>query len=137
MHHYNSTMHSSHQGTASLQITNSMSLDVVLCSLLHVSTCCLRLRLHWSHKRHNTSQDRLQIRKQKSKTLLFMSAATLKPIRLERYLPPTVWHQQSEFVSSRQSGQILTAVRIEFECHWNSQNGCWFKCSHTFLQCIH
>ena len=32
-------------------------------------------------------QDGLQIRKQKSKTLLFMLAATLKPIRLEGYLP--------------------------------------------------
>jgi hypothetical protein len=28
--------------------------------------------------------------------------------------PPTVWRQQSEFVSSRQSGQILAAVGIEF-----------------------
>jgi hypothetical protein len=35
---------------------------------------------------HN-SQDRLQIRKYKSKTLLFMLAATLKLIRLECYLP--------------------------------------------------
>jgi len=35
---------------------------------------------------HN-SLDRLQIRKYKSKTLLFMSAATLKPIRPECYLP--------------------------------------------------
>jgi hypothetical protein len=26
--------------------------------------------------------------------------------------PPTVWRQHSEFVSSRQSGQILAAVRI-------------------------
>ena len=42
----------------------------------------------------------------------------------------------SEFVSSRQSGQILAAVRIGFECRWNGQNGCRFKCSHTFLQCI-
>jgi len=50
---------------------------------------------------HN-SLDRLQIGKQESKTLLFMLAATLKPIRLEWYLPrlpgakwvcfePTVW----------------------------------------------
>jgi hypothetical protein len=29
--------------------------------------------------------------------------------------PPTVWRQQSEFVSSRLSGQILAAVRIGFE----------------------
>jgi hypothetical protein len=32
------------------------------------------------------SLDRIQIRKYKSKTLLFMSAATMKPIRLECYL---------------------------------------------------
>ena len=29
--------------------------------------------------------------------------------------PPTVWRKQSEFVSSRQSGQILAAVRIGFD----------------------
>jgi hypothetical protein len=50
--------------------------------------------------------------------------------------PPTVWRQQSEFVSSRQSGQILAAVCIGFECRCNGQNGCRFKCSHAFLQCI-
>jgi len=33
--------------------------------------------------------------------------------------PPTVWRQQSEFVSSRQSGRILAAVRIGFECRCN------------------
>jgi hypothetical protein len=37
-------------------------------------------------------QDILQIRKQKSKTV-FMSGATLKPIRLECYLPPTAWRK--------------------------------------------
>ena len=50
--------------------------------------------------------------------------------------PPTVWRQQSEFVTSRQSGQIPVAVRIGFECRCNGQNGCRFKCSHAFLQCI-
>ena len=50
--------------------------------------------------------------------------------------PPTVWRQQSEFVSRRQSGQILAAVGIGFECRCNGQNGCRFKCSHTFLHCI-
>jgi len=33
--------------------------------------------------------------------------------------PPTVWCQQSEFVSSRQSGQIPAAVRKGFECCCN------------------
>ena len=56
-----------------------------------------------------------------------MLAATLKPIRLECVSPPTVWRQQSEFVSSRQSGQILAAVRIGFECRCNGQNGCRFN----------
>ena len=36
--------------------------------------------------------------------------------------PQTVWCQQSEFVSSRQSDQIPAAVRIGFECHCNGQN---------------
>ena len=36
--------------------------------------------------------------------------------------PTTLWLQQSEFVSSRQSGQIPTAVRIGFECCCNGQN---------------
>jgi len=40
---------------------------------------------------------------------------------------PTVWRQQSESVSSRQSGQILAAVRIGFECRCNGQNACRFN----------
>jgi len=53
-----------------------------------------------------------------------MSAAKLKPIRLECSLPPlpplTVWRQQSEFFfSSRQSGHTPAAVRIGFECRCN------------------
>jgi hypothetical protein len=36
--------------------------------------------------------------------------------------PPTVWRQQSEFVSSRQSGQLPAAVCIEFEWYYNGQN---------------
>ena len=48
----------------------------------------VRIRLHRGQKRHN-SQDRLQTRKQKSNKFLFMSAATLKPIRLKCYLAPT------------------------------------------------
>ena len=50
----------------------------------------VRIRLHRGQKRHN-SQDRLQTRKQKSNKFLFMSAATLKPIRLKCYLAPTKW----------------------------------------------
>ena len=41
--------------------------------------------------------------------------------------PPTVWRKQSEFVSSRQSGQIPAAVRTGFECRCNGQNGCRFN----------
>jgi hypothetical protein len=36
--------------------------------------------------------------------------------------PPTLWRQQSVFVSSRQSGQIPAAVCIGFECCLNGQN---------------
>jgi len=35
--------------------------------------------------------------------------------------PPTVWLQQSELVSSRQSGQIPAAVRMGFECCSNGK----------------
>ena len=41
--------------------------------------------------------------------------------------PLTVGRQRSEFVSSRQSDQILAAVRLGFECRCNGQNGCWFN----------
>jgi len=40
---------------------------------------------------------------------------------------PNFWRKQSETVSSGQSGQILAAVRIGFECRWNGQNGCRFN----------
>jgi len=36
--------------------------------------------------------------------------------------PPTVWHQQNEFVSRRQSGQMPAAVCLGFECRCNGQN---------------
>jgi hypothetical protein len=36
--------------------------------------------------------------------------------------PPTLWLQQSEFVSSLQSGQTPAAVCIGFECCCNGQN---------------
>jgi len=56
--------------------------------------------------------------------------------------PSTVWRQQSEFVWSRQSGQIPAAVRIGFEirvwlhCGCKYGHACRFKCSHTCLRCI-
>jgi hypothetical protein len=43
----------------------------------------------------------------------------------------TVWRKQSEFVSSRQSGQIPAAVRIGFECRCNGQN----VSKRTFQRC--
>jgi len=49
-----------------------------------------------------------------------MSAATLKPIRLECYLPrPSGANKVSFFFSSRQSDQTPAAVRIGFECSCN------------------
>jgi len=35
---------------------------------------------------------------------------------------PTAWRKQSEFVSSRQSGQVPAAVRVGFQCRCNGQN---------------
>jgi hypothetical protein len=80
------------------------------------------------------SQDRLQIRKHKHITV-YVSGNTETDTTGMLFLS-TVWRQQSEFVSSRQSGQTLAAVRIGLECRYNGQNGCRFKCSYTFLQCI-
>ena len=65
-----------------------------------------------------------------------MLAATLKPIRLECYLPRLSGANKVSLISSRQSGQILAAVRLGLECRCDGQNGCRFKCSHTFLQCM-
>jgi len=47
-----------------------------------------------------------------------MSAATLKPIRLECYLP-RLFDANKVSVSSRQSGQIPAAVHKGFECRCN------------------
>jgi len=44
--------------------------------------------------------------------------------------PPTVWRQQSEFVSSRQSGQIPAAVCRGFECRCNVATG-WPKVGYS------
>ena len=60
-----------------------------MCIILFIflrTTCKAAATLEPERTQHN-SQDRFQIRKEKSNTLLFMSAATLKPIRLECYLP--------------------------------------------------
>ena len=59
------------------------------------------------------------IQKSRNQKHNFMSAATLKPIRLECSLPPL--SGPTKFVSIRQSGQIPAAVRIAFQC-CNGQN---------------
>ena len=48
-----------------------------------------------------------------------MLAATLKPIRLECYLPRLSGANKVSLFGAKQSGQILAAVRIGFECRWN------------------
>jgi len=56
---------------------------------------------------------------------------------------PTVWRQQSEFVSSQPSGQIPAAVGIGIEtenykplCSYKYGQACRIKCSHACLRCI-
>jgi hypothetical protein len=57
-------------------------------------------------------------------TLLVVIVVTLQPIRLVCCLatPFKCLAQQNTFVSSRQSGQIPTAVRISFEYMCSGQN---------------
>ena len=97
----------------------------------------LRLRLHWSQKRQNTTvkTDRRQVsRNQKHYCLC-------QRLHWNRYdwnvispdcLAPT------KFVPSRQSGQIPTAVRMGFwvslQCSYKYGHACRIKCSHTCLR---
>ena len=53
------------------------------------------------------------------KNITVMLAATLKPIRLECYLPRLSGANKVSLFGAKQSGQILAAVRIGFECRWN------------------
>ena len=55
------------------------------CCLCSLVLWFLRLPLHWSQNRHSTTVQT----DSRQATLLFMSAATLKPMRLEGYLPTT------------------------------------------------
>jgi len=50
--------------------------------------------------------------------------------------PPIVWRQQSEFASSRQSGQISAAVHVGFDCSFEYGHACRINGSHTCLRCI-
>ena len=70
---------------------------------------------------HN-SLDRLQTRKCKSNTSLFIFSGYTETDPTEMLSPPIVWRQQSESVSSRQSGQTPAAVRVGFECCCSGQN---------------
>jgi hypothetical protein len=98
---------------------------------------CLRLRLHWSQNRHNTTQQSGQTpdKEVEIKNITVYVSCYTETDTTGMLSPPTVWRQQSEYVSSRQSGQMLAAVRVGFECRCNGQNVCQLKCSHTFLQC--
>jgi len=77
-----------------------------------------------------------------TKTLLFVSGYT-ETDTTGMFSPPTVWRQQSEFVSSRQSGQTPAALRKEFEaankqplCSYKYGHTCRIECSHTCLRCM-
>ena len=87
-------------------------------------TCCSLPRVHWSQNRHNAAVWTDFRQSSSNQPHYCLSAATLKPIRLECCLPTTAYSlaQQSGFVSSRQSGQTPAAVCIRFECCCNGQN---------------
>jgi hypothetical protein len=91
----------------------------------------LRPRLHWSQNRHNTAvwtDSRQGSRYQPHYCLcqrLHWNWSDWNVIFQQR---PTVWRQQSGFVSSRQSGQIPAAVCIGFKCCCNGQNVAKITC---------
>ena len=70
---------------------------------------------------HN-SQDRLPNKEVEIKNITVYVSGYTETDTTGMLSPPTVWRQQSEFVSSRQPGQIPAAVRIGFECRCNGQN---------------
>jgi len=83
----------------------------------------LRQRVHWSQKRHNTTiwAESGQGSK-KAKTLLFISADTLKPIRLECYLPRLSGANKVSLFRADSLARLPAAVRIGFGCRCNRQN---------------
>ena len=91
----------------------------------------LRPRLYWNQKRHNTTQQSGQTpdkEVQIKQIIVYVVSCYSETDPTGMVSPPTVWRQQSEFVSSRQSGQIPAAVCIVFECCCNGQNVCNRTC---------
>jgi hypothetical protein len=87
----------------------------------------VRLLLHWSQNRHKTQQSgQTAVKEAEIKNITVYVSGYTETDTTGMLSPQTVWRKQSEFVSSRQSGQILAAVRIGFECRCNGQNGCRF-----------
>jgi len=70
---------------------------------------------------HN-SLDRLKTRKQKSKTLLFMLAATLKLIRLECYLPRLYGVNKVSLFRAESLARYLLQCAQDSVCCCNGQN---------------
>jgi hypothetical protein len=82
----------------------------------------LRLRLHWSQ--NNTTQQSGQTpdKEVEIKNITAYVSGYTKTYTIGMLSATTVWRKQSEFVSSRQSGQISAAVSMGCECSCNGQN---------------
>ena len=87
--------------------------------VLDTNTCGVRPRLYWNQNRHNTTvwTDFRQGRRYQTRYSLYQRLHSGRSDRsvISRQRP-TVWRQQSGYVSSRQSGQIRAAVCVRFEC---------------------
>ena len=104
----------------------------------HVSTFKGTATLEPKTTQHN-SQDRLHPGKEVEIKNITVCQRYSETDTTGMLSSPTVWRQQSAFVSSRQSGLIPAAVLIGFECRCNAAerygHACRIKCSHTCLRC--
>jgi len=107
------------ENTGHLILTSPKAQSMTLSFACVVLQVWLGVQLHCSHKRHNKTvrTDSIQgSRNQKHYCLC-------QRLHWNRHdwnvISPTVWHQQSEFLLSRQSGQTPAAVRIGVECRCN------------------
>ena len=104
-------------------------------------THALGYGLHWSKKQHNTTQQSGQTpdKEVEIKNITVYISGYTETDTTGMLSPPTVWRQQSEFVSSRQCGQYL------LQCAQGSSvvtmdktygHACRIKCNHTCLRCM-
>ena len=97
-------------------------LAIQLVAILHYATATLETETTQHNKSGQTPDTEVEIKN----STVYVSGYT-ETDTTGMLSSRTVWRQQSEFVSSRQSGQIPAAVRTGFECRCNVQNACRFN----------